>query len=320
MTLTEGEEEWAEEEGSQEEVEENSTSPKSVPPLTFIETQAIELAKKAGIGFDSFTKRHLIFKPHTRLQERAPTCVARDDAYSLLVQMQDRPTHAKKWAGIAIPAEGYIEVLVRRVVPLSLYRTLRFLSSDEPPSCIHIGNQAFHASSFEIDGSESERPIHLVGRDACVEVSSTSPACHALASSGRYQSKPKFSHSVKISFGRPMEADELEDEAERIISSLLYELDVRNNIKIFTVQWPIDSDFRRLRRRAPKIQSVRFPETEIDPAVSVLFGFAGRGYRKPTSRISVLLSDSRKFLPDGEPAERNKRVGARARRSTLQSP
>jgi hypothetical protein len=281
MTLAEGEEEWVEEEGSQEEVEETTTSPKSVPPLTAIEAQAVEITKKAGIGFDNFTKRYLIFKPHPRLQERALTCIARDDAHSLLTQMQDRPAHTKKWAGIAIPDQGYIEVLVRRALPLPLYRTLQFLKSDEPPSCRHIGNQAFHVSSFEINGAESERPIHLVGRDACIEISSTSPACHALASGGKYQSRPRFSHSVKVSFGRPMEADELEDEAERLVSSLIYELDVRNNVKIFTVQWPIDSDFRRLRRRTQKLQSVRFPETEIEPAVSVLFGFAGRATENP---------------------------------------
>lgn len=281
MTLTEGEEEWVDEEVNQEEVEETLTSPISTPPLTAIEAQAVEVAKKAGIELDNFTEQYLIFKPHSRLQARALTCIARDDAHSFVVQMQSRPAHTKKWAGIVIPDQGYIEVLVRRVVPLSLYRMLRFLRPDEPPSCHHIGNQALHVSSFDIDGAESEEPIHLVGRDACVEISSTSPACHALAGGGKYASRPRFSHSVKVSFKRPIKADELEDEAEKIIASLIYELDVRNDIKIFTVQWPVDSDFRRLRRRTEKLHSVRFPETEIEPAVSVLFGFAGRATENP---------------------------------------
>ncbi|NEA79452.1 hypothetical protein G3I30_10135 [Actinospica acidiphila] len=280
MALTEGEEEWVEEEGGQEGIGGDLDSPNSVPPLTATESQAVEITAKAGIKFDRFTERFLIFRPHPRLQDRPETLVARQDAHSLLAQMQDRPTHTKKWAGIAICSRGYIEVLVRRAVPFALYRTLQHLRSDEP-SCQHIGNQAFHTSSFDIEGAQSETPIHLVGRDACIEISSTSPACHTLASGSRFRARPNFSHSVKVSFGRPMEADELEDEAERLVNSLIYELDVRNNIKIFTAQWPVDNDFRRRRMRTQTLQSVRFPETEIEPAVSVLFGFAGRATENP---------------------------------------
>lgn len=187
-----------------------------------------------------------------------------------------------------VPATGYLEVLLganQTQIPGShLARRFSVLVADSIESeCTRLHDPDNSASLHFNRPRDETRPtkIHLPGEDVCIEVSGPSPACHVLANIG-FSGSPRYHHSLRIFFDRPMKPEEVESSAEPIIASFLYELDVRNHLNMRPPKWPSQMDRRRPAAAEHPERIVRFPETVIEPETSVLFRFAGSATGNPS--------------------------------------
>jgi hypothetical protein len=251
-------------------------------------------------------KRHdLIFSPNARWEigSTGGNRLPRDRAGELHEQLDKKPRISSRWAGIVIESEGFIEVLLRPntqfMIRDQLVRSCSRLVTDGDESCPRHNEQdrtAFPIVTFpRISGGYDQFRLHLTEERCCVELSTPSVACHILTNEG-ISLRPRYLASVKVAFGRAMSLREVEDEAEPIINSLIYELDVRNNVKTRAVRWPSKSDRRPFKRSRPN-RVIRFPQTKIDPEVSVLFGFAGSASGNPPLAFLSYYQVLENFFP-----------------------
>ncbi|MBL1082004.1 hypothetical protein JK359_08410 [Streptomyces actinomycinicus] len=249
---------------------------------------------------------YLSFSAHPNWDEGAAygTAIPRQQSSLLLNQLQLGVNSCKKWAGITIPSRGYVEVLLRAnsaFLPSSnsLLRSLMHAVPEEVDGdCKHkLEANAFLTVSAGVLNARDRIPsLHVSDSGICMEISAPSPACHVLANVG-YQHRARFPLSVKVEFGSPSQQDELEAEAELLLNSFVYELEVRNGAKMRLVRWPTRTDRRhRLRRERPS-RVVRFPRTKIDPDVSVLFGFAGSATGNPSLAFLSYYQVLENFFP-----------------------
>ncbi|GAA2112675.1 hypothetical protein GCM10009780_69150 [Actinomadura alba] len=72
-----------------------------------------------------------------------------------------------------------------------------------------------------------------------------------------------------------MKIGELESKAEKLLDSLLYELDIRSNLDIRLERWPgaVGKEVRTQTAEA-RIDTIRFPQTKISSEIATLFRFA----------------------------------------------
>ncbi|MEU3074562.1 hypothetical protein [Streptomyces laurentii] len=209
------------------------------------------------------------------------THLPREQHATLLAQLESGVEHSTKWAGIAIPSEGYIEVLVGpNQAPVQgsfLARRLGQLVSDnlDEECARHPESSRLPSLEFPVIRPTDRTPrIHLAGEGACLEISGPSPACHVLANIG-FRETPRYTLSVRVFHDKNMRIDQLESATEPLLNSLMYELDVRNRLNIRPAKWPGQSDRRRPTNIDQPERIVRFPEIKVESEVSVLFGFAG---------------------------------------------
>ncbi len=189
--------------------------------------------------------------------------------------------------GVAIPRIGYLEIaLVNNGfygAPISY--AISSLNPEEIPDCHHIDSgkclpsitvkRGSRAASLHISGDREKRP--------CLEISGVSPACMLWATPGRPRAASSVNApmSLKIHFPEPRDKMAMEEEARDVLSSLLYELDVRNGIRLRAARWPSPTPSRRTQTEEIFDTFARFPETRVNPEMATLFGFAGSAEENP---------------------------------------
>ncbi|MDG9728569.1 hypothetical protein [Streptomyces sp. DH41] len=296
----------AEEEVLEETSEEEGGTVRSDPGApTDLEKTLIRKLASYEIDFKQIQRSRLIFQPNPKWDGSTSDVVhlPRDRAAELLEQLSEKPRISPRWAGIVLEGQGYIEVLLRPNTQImirdQLARSFSRLVTDDFDTCSkhsESSQSAFPTLTLpRAGGTIGQFRLHLVDKRCCMELSSPSPACHVLANEG-FTVRPRYLASLKIDFGREMTVAEIENEAEPIINSLIYELDVRNNIKARVARWPSKSDRRPLRRARPN-RVVRFPQTKVDPEVSVLFGFAGSASGNPPLSFLSYYQVLENFFP-----------------------
>ncbi|RJO69760.1 hypothetical protein D5S18_28060 [Nocardia panacis] len=101
-----------------------------------------------------------------------------------------------------------------------------------------------------------------------------------LANRGTFGGSMTWRMSIRVRFDRTMAKSALESDAKALLNSLVYELDVRNDLKLRLVAWPIEQT-KKFPVRRHRNREVRFPEIEVDPQVAALFSFAGTAAENP---------------------------------------
>lgn len=272
---------------------------------TTLETKLIRDLANHDIEVRGMESEYIAFSAHPKWGEYPyeTNHLPRDRSAELAATLARGATLCTRWAGIAIPTLGYIEVLIRPnssvPTPSSAIRSLSRMVADEIDiECRHVhdGGGLESLDFTEHRRGEPDVKLHLVGEKACLEVSPPSSTCHILANSG-YRGRPRFSYAVKMDFGQSMKLEEIEAAAEPLLNSLIYELDVRNGTKLRVVRWPSRVNQQRPTRTTRPNRIVRFPETRIDPEVSVLFGFAGSASGNPPLAFLSYYQVLENFFP-----------------------
>lgn len=287
MTAQDHEEDWGDVELPEAE---QGESPVSAMTETDSEQRMIRALAEHKVGLKKTRADYFTFTAHpkwnfTTINREAH--LPRSHHATLLSQLQKDIEHTKAWAGIKIPSEGYLEVLLgpnQAQLPTHyLARQLSALVSDSIESECTRQHDPDNSSSLQFrrfrDDFRSIK-IHLTGEDFCIEISGPSPACHILVNHG-FSDTPRYIASLRIFYDRPMKPDEIEAQAEPVFASLLYELEVRNRLNMRPPKWPSQIDHRRPSIAEPPERLVRFPETVIEPEISVLFRFAGSASGNP---------------------------------------
>lgn len=273
--------------------------------LTSTEKTAVRDLASHNIDLKEVRMNFLAFSTHPNWDEgsHSETHFPRDRSADLLKQLQHGVHPCKKWAGIAMPGAGYLEVLIRPNSSIASFSSiLRTFTNMVPENVSETCRHSHGAETFltmeSLHPMARERvpQLHLTDDTACLEISGPSPACHVLTNSG-YRGRARFILSVKVEFGQPMKQEDLEVAAEPLLNSLAYELEVRNGIKCRLVRWPPRADRRQFIRRERPSRVVRFPQTKIDPEVSVLFGFAGSATGNPPLAFLSYYQVLENFFP-----------------------
>lgn len=286
MSTQDHEEDWAE----GEPVEDSEDTKPPLPPTAETASEARMIRKLAehDIGLVSARSDSFKFSAHSKWGPvTREVHLPRAHHTTLLTQLENGVEHSTKWAGIAIPSEGYLEVLVgpnQAQMPTTFLgrRLARLVADNLDSECARHpeANRPPSLEFFRTQPGERTPRIHLTGEDACLEISGPSPACHVLANIG-FRETPRYALSVRIFHDREMRLGQLESAAEALLNSLMYELDVRNRLNIRPAKWPGQADRRRPASTDQPERIVRFPEIKVESEVSVLFGFAGSATGNP---------------------------------------
>ncbi|MCQ9132657.1 hypothetical protein [Streptomyces hilarionis] len=302
MAAQEHEEDWDDAEPLEEGSEEDSPS---ATAETASEHRMIRALAEHKIDLRSTKVDSFQFTAHPKwnLPGSREVHLPRSYHATLLTQLEKKVVHTSRWAGIAIPSDGFLEVLLglnQSQMPVShLARRLSMLVADSPESECARRHDPDNSSSINFarfrDDSRTYK-IHLTGEAACIELSGPSPACHILTNHG-FSQLPRYTTSLRIFYDRSMKPEEIEESAEPIIASFLYELDVRNHLNMRPPKWPSQTDRRRPAHVEQPERIVRFPEVAIEPEISVLFRFAGSANGNPPLAFLSYYQVLESFFP-----------------------
>ncbi|MET9723110.1 hypothetical protein [Streptomyces zaomyceticus] len=271
-------------------MEENESST-DVRDFDDTESEAIQLLTKFKISLLRAKDEFVAFTPHEKMTSRREVStssygvsVSRDSLRDLRNQLQSGVVPHSTLRGIIAPSAGYAEVLLldSRMTGSAAFRIRKSGVSDETP-CSHFDGEGRVPSLRRENHVYPD--LHIAGIDDCIEISPVSPACHVLTSLGRPTvSGDRFPYSfgisVKVYLGRTA-PDRVEREAGELISSLLYELDVRNGIRFNVDRWFSERGDRSALRRKAATNVIRFPEISIKPEMATLFRFAASALDNP---------------------------------------
>ncbi|MER6366494.1 hypothetical protein [Kitasatospora sp. NPDC001527] len=297
---------WADEalDASREDEVEGGRTPKN-PEEKPLETLLVEKLDKMGFGLLGIMNSSLAFKANSKWGGRLSLEVHLPKEYCevLSTQLRGKVESCTSLAGIVIPEQGYIEVLVRpnqaSSMPTTfLVRRLSVLSSDSDVDCPNGCSEAGFPSLrlYRIQQGSEEVQIRLHGKDACLQISGPSPACHILSNYG-YRESPRHVLSIRAIFGKKMSRTEIEESFEPLLNSLLYELDVRNHVILRPVKWRSRAERRRSSITRDPVKTVRYPEIRVNPETSVLFGFAGSATGNPPLAFLSYYQILESFFP-----------------------
>ncbi|MFD8405336.1 hypothetical protein ACFV1G_11750 [Streptomyces anulatus] len=303
MTVQSHEEDWDDTELPQAEEKESLTSPTAE---TESEQQMIRALAEHKVHLKEVKSSSFAFTAHPKWNSspiRREAHLPRTHHTSVLKQLDKGVEHTKRWAGIKIPSEGYLEVLLglnQAQAPIHhVFRRFSALAPDSTERGCTQQHDSDNSSSLHFRGFRDENRainIHLTGEGTCIEISGPSPICHVLANHG-FRETPRYAASLRIFFEKSMSPDEIEAQADPLIASLLYELDVRNRLNLRPPKWPSQQDHRRLSSSEPPERIVRFPETVVDPEVSALFRFAGSASGNPPLSFLSYYQILESFFP-----------------------
>ncbi|MFF0673919.1 MULTISPECIES: hypothetical protein [Streptomyces] len=272
----------------------DDSSPKSGPTLTDVEKSVARTLAENKIRFLGPEGPTLKFEPFERMSrpERLSRSnwavkILRSGVHSLREQLDLGVQPQSNIRGIAISAAGYLETLLfsNGLRVASLNTLIRRLTADGICECSHADGDAHSWATTSSNPRIGNPSLHLSDevQNLCIEISNASPACMLYTSFGDSLNfyNETIPLSLKIFFGEASSTEAMEARAESIISSLLYELDVRNGMRARTARWPSRVTSRRAEGFEHRDNFVRFPETQVNPEMATLFGFAGSAIDNP---------------------------------------
>jgi hypothetical protein len=257
-----------------------------------IEEEAIRLLSKfkislrdAGDGYVTFTTYEKMTSRRESQMNRIGVSLPRNFLPALRDQLHSGVVPHSVLRGIVAPGAGYVEMVLQdpRLSSSGTMRLRRATVSSET-TCRHIEDGIRIPTLKREDFVHTN--LHIPGSGTtCLEISPASPACYTLTSYGRYAPREKdrwgsFGLTVKV-YLESDKPDRMEKAAGEVVSSLLYELDVRNAIRFHIDRWVAERGDRSILQRRAATSAVRFPEISIKPEMATLFGFAASAIDNP---------------------------------------
>ena len=227
-------------------------------------------------------------RPNEQPRFRAETGIPSDSVPELARQMGGKITQHPNVVGFVVPTKGYAEIVLRddRWPPAPSSRLARnfFLLQSDESYCVHnepdrqLPTLPFYLGGIpQRESSRISKRIHLVGqgRNPCMELSNASPLAMLLYGRAREGTSPLLL-TVKIDHdGMAVAEDEFLQEVDKLVRSLIYELDIRNG-RVLSVSSRAARQSRIPVRSRSVIRNVRYPEIEIQYEIADLFNFASQ--------------------------------------------
>jgi hypothetical protein len=275
------------------------------------ESEAVRLLADLGFELISFDRAFLVFRSSGEEGRHFPNLsrrlVPRSYVPMLLEQLGEKIEEHPVYTGLLITAQGYVELMSSRLGANKADRIFRIHS--EKFECVH-SDRAYELPSLPFrwpdDGRQSVRRIHLSGRgnDPCIEISNASPLAMLFYSGESASSRVRLAHrripflgTLKIIYGSGLDRDRLERMSEKMARSLVYELNVRNDV-ILELDVQAAGPDVIMGRRVPELSDrIRYPRTEVKEEVSSLFRFASQASDDPPSAFLSYYRTLEYFIP-----------------------
>jgi hypothetical protein len=282
--------------------------------FTDSEKKALLSLKELGVEYQGETSSHIKFvRPKDRPRFRSESAIPRADMQVLARQLERNVIEHPTLTGFLVPSYGYAEIVVRdsrwpRSVTSERLLALHF----DELHCAHnepgrqLPSLPFMPRMGLREPVRTSR-VHLASSTPgpCVELSNASPLA-ALLYGWVSSDHPSLLLTIKIDHDRmAIREHELIRRAEGLARSLVYELDVRNGRVIGLSPRPLPSEVRRPTRPEARLESIRYPEIEIQHEVADLFNFASHASDNPPLAFLSYYQTLEYFIP------------AAVRRSTL---
>ncbi|MDX2535270.1 hypothetical protein [Streptomyces scabiei] len=281
-----------EEEEGYEVVEGPPEESEELPPnsLTDAEKNAAKTLSEAGIRFMDIDGDYLKFSPNPKVADARggrAVFLPREDVRNLRSQLESGVNAHSELMSIAIPSNGYLEIAVQSngLYVGQLASVINRLSPEGVPDCRHSNGESELLCSRIIRPRERGARLHLQesAQRPCLEISTLSPAALLWATTPRMRAHQAFNApmSLKIHFAEAMLQKDMEAHARELVSSLFYELDVRNGVRLRTRRWPSSNRPAAVAYSEDFDNFARYPETKVNAEMSTLFGFAGSVIENP---------------------------------------
>lgn len=294
--------------------------PDTAVPLSGLESDLVRKLSSRGIEFlaletEEGEEEGLVFQSHSTFADYrgARSLLPRAAVGLLLEQLENEFFIHPDYIGILSPAIGYAELAVRRGTrrPTTLGLALAFSRDLETESavCRHAEGAA-SLPKIPVYRLRPEREIiiHLASEAVCLEISGASPCATVWGFGNRYSGSPDVDLTLKFDFHEQLSTSDMVSEIQTLLSSLMYELDVRNAINIQPLRrLQADALPRRPSASRAKIP-LRFPEMSIEPDVATLFNFASAAVDNPTLSYLFYYQVLEYFFPSAVRRSSLKRI------------
>jgi hypothetical protein len=282
------------------------------PQLTDEEKKAVTLLADLGFEYMSHDKANLAFRQLRHSQMRLASSSRRlfPRAYVrvLLGQLGGKMEEHPVVTGLMVPSRGYVELICSRLEPNVAGRALRLEYNEL--DCAHKEADgvlpSFPYYWADEDGGESVKRVHLSGRNGqpCIEISNASPLAMLLyghmSESARVRlAGPRFPFlaTLKLAYDSAADRDQLGERSENAARSLIYELNVRNRIIVELDARPAGPDLAAARRTPEASDRIRYPRTNVQNEVAILFGFASQAAGDPPQAFLSYYQALEYFIP-----------------------
>ncbi|MET9085639.1 hypothetical protein ABZX77_27785 [Streptomyces sp. NPDC004237] len=258
--------------------------------LTDLEKRIAKTLADVNIRFMEIDGAYLKFSPSQKVTERRESLglfLPREDSVVLWDQLDAGVYAHRELMGITIPSDGYLEIAVQSngLYVARLSSAIGRIKPEGVPDCRHFDGESEMPCSRISRHGEREPKLHIPGGALrpCLEVSTISPAALLWATRPRMRANQAFNPpmSLKMHFRDAVQQEEMEERAREIVSSLFYELDVRNGVRLRTYRWPSSARSVGSRYNEEFDNFARYPETKVNAEMSTLFGFAGSVSENP---------------------------------------
>jgi len=283
--------------------------------LTENELQIIQQVKKFDIECDEVSSSFVNFKrlkgQFNDEQRSVRTGLPRVSFPDLDRQIKSKVYNHPTIRGLVIPAAGYSEIVLRsydRILGnLAMERIFRLVG--ETSDCRHQEADkqlpTVPITLHAMRGPEMINPrLHVtnIGGRECIEISNASPLAMLLFgrrfAAGRSADSSAFIPTLKVDFGGSANNEDVIVKAtDELVQSFLYELDVRNGLVLGTYTRRLPLGIIPTRRRAPKMDKIRYPKIGIRYEVAGLFSFASQANDNPSLAFLSYYQTLEYFIP-----------------------
>lgn len=221
--------------------------------LNHEEREAIDFLTRLDFEYIASDNTNLTFRrvqdDRLRLPLSPRSFFPRSYVSMLLGQLGDKVEGHPGVTGFIIPSRSYVELICSRIQPAMAKRIFRLKIDDiycqHKASANELASLPYHWP--DEDGEQSAKRVHLSGRDGhpCLEISNASPLAGLLygqiAESSRLRlASPEIPLLVtlKMTYSLASDAPALAQNSEEAARSLIYELNVRNDVILELVALP----------------------------------------------------------------------------------
>jgi hypothetical protein len=276
--------------------------------FTGAEEQVFQALRELGIEYREANPFLVIFARRTDRSWplRSDAGIPRTCIPDLGRQIENGITHHPTSLGFMVPALGYSEILLRGYGRIPTNYTLEriFRYGHDPVACRHKEqDKQLYSVPYEFrrERERADSRIHVSSSadGTCIEISNASPLGMLLYSAVSFdKEESRFTPTVKIDFGKQIEGRSIVAMTDKLIRSLIYELDVRNGLVLGVRSRPLPRESRDVARRSrPRIEKIRYPRIRIEHEASDLFNFAGQAEDNPPLSFLSYYQTLEYFVP-----------------------